>query len=547
MVPLLTFWQEWTAAVLLLFVVFGFLVGREDALSIQVPQIALAPLGLSFVIVLQLLLHQYDFIDQLMVPLAYLLLAGLACVLGKSFAELGVLERASSWIAICCLLGGVFSVGVQLAQVLDIDNGYYFMSKHVVGRPYFANLNQANHLAAYLAIALGSAFYLQFQEHIRSSLFLIVSTLLVLGLVLTAQRSALIYVFMPLVLNLWANNFARNRSQLNFKASLALPILFGVFHWVLRPLFEGSTAHLYAALDGNLYQNRWMLWRHALTMFETHIWLGVGFSQFWGTYVQQVTDIGFGEVAAHPHNIVAALLSESGLIGTLAVILPLLFLGLKSRLRITSSAEWFAWSQIAIIAFYSLVEYPLWYTYWLVIAGFWLGAVDPVSRRLQLIKPRLLAVAFFLIVSIVMINTTFSYLKLRDIVLIPTPAEPSDADEFSEYRANAFTDLSHSWFFQTQASTRMAIYWVMLDADHLYDKLVFNERALRARPNFNTLHHQIVLSVLNGDIASALYWARVLKGFFPSQYERFATEWPNYANRWPKQFNPNIVGQLTKL
>ena len=93
----------------------------------------------------------------------------------------------------------------------------------------------------------------------------------------------------------------------------------------------------------------------------------------------------------------------------------------------------------------------------------------------------------------------------------------------------------------------MASDLVKLDTDHLDEKLAFNERALNVRPNSTTLHHQIVLLVLKGDIDGAVYWAGITKRFYPERYDEMAEEWPSYAQQWPEQFNQVVVARLTHV
>lgn len=539
--PLLTYWQEWTAEVLLL-AAFLLMVIRTDALSI--PKFVLSPLLLMAVIGAQYLIGRFAFVDQLIVPAIYLIVAIMAAITASTLSVQGLLRKTADCVAMAGLLGGLFCVGIQLLQWIGMEATYSpYVSIRKEGQSLFANLNQANHLAAYLALGLGGLYYFRLKEQVGGNIFWACLLMIVLGLALSGQRCALIFSITPFAVSLlgW-KQLGQHRMRFVLESFSAL-IVFICIVLLLQPLMLGM-GKLYTISSVPLYANRWLFWQHSLQMFWQHPFLGVGFSQFWSVYVQQTGTFGGVDTAGHPHNLFAALLAETGAVGFLAAIVPLIFWLRRVQLVPENPVQWLGWVQLIVIGSYSMIEFPLWYSYWLIIAAFWLGAMDQGVWILKLKRPRLLAYAIFLAGSIILINVTFSYLKLRDLMLPPMFAA-EDQQEFVEYRASAMAGLSNDWIYGSYASVWISSHMIKLDEQDLAQKLSFNTRALLARPNFANLNRQIVLLVLSGEPDKAVYWALVAKKLYPETFKKLPADWHRFSKRWPLQFTEEIISRLS--
>ena len=122
-------------------------------------------------------------------------------------------------------------------------------------------------------------------------------------------------------------------------------------------------------------------------MFSDAPLLGVGFRQFGYQHfvvngaMPEPRVIGFTDNA---HNIFLQVLAEFGVIG-LIVLISLAALWVLGMLRQPRTpAHWWLWALALVVAVHSLLEYPLWYAFFLGVAAIVLGLGDSHGIKLQL-------------------------------------------------------------------------------------------------------------------------------------------------------------------
>lgn len=542
-VPIGTFWQEWMAVSLLATAIILRLARTSDSARIGIAPVTMALVGPAAVITVQFVSGLLNFPSNLIIPLLYASAAIAACVLGSTLRQNGQLEHLSSWIALACVIGGMFNVSVQLAQLLAVERHFPFMSFLIPGQRPFGNINQSNHLASYLGLAASSVLYL----HSSGRLSRISTTLVVLalatGLALTGQRSALVYALIPLTLTLlgW-RSLPAARSDL-LRLCLALPLLLIAIN-LLIPLLtqhtslQGTVMPLEALQSKSFYDDRENLWEHSWGMFKAHPLLGVGFDQYWSEFFEQL-DTLYGALApSHPHNLLAALLAETGLAGTLLVVLPLGFWLRRTRLKADSWPQWLGLSQIVIIGFHSLIEYPLWYSYFLVILAFWFGACDPAVWTFRLPWPRRAALLLCLLTLPALADIAMTYQKFRAAIWSMPHANITGLPAFVPTpQPQTMIELSDHWFFQ-----REVLFWLPDVADVSLDKielkLELNQRAMKVAPSSTILFRQVLLRVLNGQPEEAARLLRRAKQIYPERYRLMQMALPLAEKKWPDQFGP---------
>ena len=544
--PIGFFWQEWLAVLLLCVLTIWRLLISGEKLTLYIPKITLSPALLGLVIVLQFLLHKYIYTDQLSIPLIYLSLAVLACCWGQLFAKSDSVNEVGLWIAVACVLGGVFNVGVQFAQLFRVEDNYSIMSIRLTGEPLFGNIHQTNHLAAYLAMGLAAALYCRMRSQIGSIVHWMVSSVLVCGLVLTGQRSSLVELCMLLLSTLLAWRTLPGRRRMLLQSSSFLLVLFAALYFLLMPLMVDGEAHLYQPLNTLETDLRWDLWRQAWMMFNAHPWLGVGFSQFWAAGLEQLDVLPGNTIFSHPHNLLVALFAETGCIGALLTLIPIMAWGLRTRLTPHSDIEWLGWTQLWIIGVHSMIEFPLWYTYWLIIACFWLGFLDKSSLRVTFRNPRLIAAFLVLMMAIPLMNSGFAFQKLVSLAYMPTP-NGEDEITFKEYRAGSIVNLSNHWLLQREASYRIAVSLMDASPDHIDDKISFNEKVIKTIPAPMVVSNQVILLVLKGNIDDAVHLLARSRKFFPAQYPGIIYRVLSSAKKNPMQFTPDITQRLKSV
>lgn len=536
-VPVGTFWQEWAAAALLVSAVFFALAQERGMRVIHMPGIAWALVGLAAVITLQYVGGLLNLSANLIIPLLYLTLALLACVFARTLLAHGHLERLCTWIAMACLIGGIFNVQVQIAQLLGMEKHFPFMSTLLPGQRPFGNINQSNHIAAYLGLALGSTLYLRVNQQLSWPSTWASVLILIAGLSLSGQRSAMVYVCMPLVITLLAWRTLPAQRPTLLKLGLTLPLLLAVINPLISLLHATSPLLMERLASVPLYSNRWNFWQHTILMVQSHPLLGVGFGQYWSAFFEQLDVLPSQEAANNPHNLIAALLSETGLIGTAVVLVPLLLWVWRTRLAAASMLQWLALLQILIIGFHSLVEYPLWYSYFLIILAFWLGAADKTAHSIKLRHSRYLAGLFLLMAWGPLLDIAANYQKLRNMLWSVPHARMMDMPHFQSSIPQPFEDLSGHWFFH-----REMMFWqtdfITVSPEHLAVKIAANQQTLKIAPSSRALFSQVLMLVLNGQVDDAVRLLKRAQQVYPARYQEMRHALPYAAQQWPEQFGP---------
>lgn len=338
--PLTTFYQEWLTVILGLAAATVLLFKREQ---IVVPAVAMMPVGLTAVVAVQ---------GAGVLPVVYFAWIGVAMALGASLGATVSIER----LAVALVIGAELNALIGVLQYYDVRT---VLDAYINQRPsigVYGNIGQRNHYATYLALGLASVAFLP----IRARYAMLLAAPILFALALSGSRSGVLYVGV-VALFVW-------RGQ-----GWPVPVLAAVT--VIAALALGQQWETVARLTNgsDMFGIRFYLWREAWLMFEQHPWFGVGFGQFaWhhftlGPYFHDTSITGLYNNA---HNIVAQIAAEMGVAGLLAVAVPLVL-----WVRAVRRNRW-GFLLLAVLAIHSMLEYPLWYAYFIGIAGFVFGMMD---------------------------------------------------------------------------------------------------------------------------------------------------------------------------
>ncbi len=309
------------------------------------------------------------------------LLAGAALLLqaGASAAHGGNGLRAFAALAWGLLLAGMLGCAVALVQVFAPGwaDGNWIATSGLPGRAV-GNLRQPNHLCSLLLWALVAAVALHALRQLPGLVLALLMPLLVLCVELTASRTGAAGLLLLLLWGLVDRRLPRTARL----ALLAAPLLYllvwgGVAWWAdVSQQALGAGARL-AADGGGLGESspnaRPNIWRNALLLIAANPWTGTGFGEFnlaWSMtpFINRPT--AFFD---HTHNLPLQLMVELGLPLALLV-LALLVVALWQAWRraarpaddATAAASRAALVLVLLVAIHSLVEYPLWYAYFLL-------------------------------------------------------------------------------------------------------------------------------------------------------------------------------------
>lgn len=350
--------------------------------------------------------------------------AGLAVLLvaqGLSRERRGLAAEALCW---GLLAAGLASVAVSLVQVFmpGWADGTVIARSGIPGRAV-GNLRQPNHLASLMMWTSVAAVFVTQRRGWRWLLAPLLFAC-VFTVVLSASRTGFIGIAMLAVWGLVDRQLSRPARL----ALLATPLMLGVSWWLMAQW--SAEGHAFGAAsrlsEGAGSPSRLAILRDAWALTLAHPWLGVGWGEFnvaWSLTPFPARPVAFFD---HTHNLPSQLAVELGLPWAGAV------------LALLAWALWRAWRGAArtgedaplrraalmivlTIALHSLLEYPLWYAYFLLPACFALGLALPADAPARPAP----ATPWQLVGGLLIAGSAFAVWDYHRIVIIYAP--PDDA------------------------------------------------------------------------------------------------------------------------
>jgi O-antigen ligase len=298
----------------------------------------------------------------------------LVVMIAAAAQSTGWARRAFLAFCVGLVFAGVLSSLIGIVQVFapQWPDGEWIAKTYIPGRAV-GNMRQPNHLSSLLVWAVIAAVWLGETGAIRRWASAALTMLFVFVIVLTASRTGTLSVGLLLI---WAALDKRLSRQTRTLLALA-PLAYAVF-WLGMSAWADYSSHLFGgetrfSTKGDISSSRWGIWSNTLTLIRMHPWAGVGFGEF--NFAWTLTPFPGRPVAFfdHTHNIVLQFAVELGLpLATL--VLALLGWALWAAWRgAKDSLRRAALVMVLMILLHSLLEYPLWYSYFLFPAAFAFG------------------------------------------------------------------------------------------------------------------------------------------------------------------------------
>jgi len=325
-------------------------------------------------------------------------------------------------------VAGVVNLGIGVVQVFapGLPDGDWIAHSNIVGRAV-GNLRQPNHLSSLLLWAAIAVIALTALRRLSFAVGAPLFTAMVFGVVLTASRTGLVSVGLLALWGLADRRLDRRLRVLLVSAPVVYAITWKAMAWWAEALHHtfGGAARL---AETDVSGSRFGIWANTLALIRDNPWAGVGFGEF--NFAWTLTPFPGRPTAFfdHTHNLPLQLAVELGL--PLAVVLTgLLVWGMWRVARNAAATAGdlslclrAALLMVVMIGLHSLLEYPLWYAYFLLptawVFGFGLGApgAPPGSRA-----P--LAVAGGLTVLLAALSV-WDYSRVAEIFAAPEGAPP---------------------------------------------------------------------------------------------------------------------------
>jgi hypothetical protein len=349
--------------------------------------------------------------ERLPTPLALStlgLLAAAALALGVGGATCRDETVQVAFKAVCAamLLAGLISVVLAIVQVFapDLADGDWIARSSTPGRAG-GNLRQPNHLSSLLLWALASLVWLHETlvekrttptlKQIRVITVLLMA-LLLFGDVLTVSRTGTVCVVLLALWGVVDKHLSRFSRVLLWLAPLFYALCWlGMNEWAQAgsQAFAGGTQ----LQKSDLSSSRFGIWANTLDLIKQNPWFGVGWGEF--NFAWTLTPFPGRPVAFfdHTHNLPLQFLVEMGIpLGT--AVLALLAWALWRAFTACRKAGpsdgpmvRTAFVMVLMMVVHSMLEYPLWYAYFLLPTAFafgiCLGHADPAPAADAPAKP----------------------------------------------------------------------------------------------------------------------------------------------------------------
>ena len=302
---------------------------------------------------------------------AAVLVAGGAGARGRGGSAAVDLYAAFCW---AWLLVGVLNAAVAGVQVFlpDWPDGDWVAVSGFPGRAV-GNLRQPNHLSSLLLWSCIAVVTLQELGRLGRRAAALLLAVLVFSVVLTASRTGLVSV---LLLALWGG-LDRRLSRPTRGLLLAAPLLYAL-SWLAMAQWAALTQHSFGGAarlaESDLSSSRFGIWRDTLALIRQQPWAGVGWGEFnlaWTLTPSPHRPVAFFD---HTHNLLLQFAVELGLpLAALVtgLLLWALWRGASQAWRTPGelgTTQRSAMLVVAMIGLHSLLEYPLWYSYFLLPA-----------------------------------------------------------------------------------------------------------------------------------------------------------------------------------
>jgi O-antigen ligase len=541
--PLVTFYSEWIAAVLLIVACLAATISRyrRPAPVFDIPAVTPVFVPLMVVILIQWGLGRLTYSSDALLPLMTLALATAAIVFGRVLAREVGLPQLLCWLAVAAVAGGLLNIAVQILQLCAASGIQFSYLNFHSGGQYFGALAQRNHLSTYLSWGVAGALYLYATGRLRANIFLPLITILLTGMALTLSRTGWLQVVWIALAAAWMMRLMPpDQRPWNWKWVLCLPALYAVVNIGLPYVLEGiglsfSGSALERVTSESIDGGRRMLYSQGAQIFLAHPLLGVGPGQLFFAQFQLLDQVDRTLYANSTHNIVLDLLVMTGAVGALPFLLLAGAFLRRLFKQVISLERAAALLMLSTLGIHMMLELPHWYGFFLLPAAFLCGALDSGSLRLPRTRfVRALPVVLCVYGLVVAISIGMQYRELeRMFVSYYTKDrhrlsvdEPRLLELLVFQRTTWFTGVVDYLLFTSIALNEVA----------LPQKLAIASRAIRQQPEPHVVYRYVLLLALDGRQDEGLVALERTRKMFPEAYKEIAAEFVQLAEKQPALF-----------
>jgi len=313
-----------------------------------------------------------------------ILAAALVTWVAATAQRTGLGTSALRGFCLAMAVAGLLSAVIALVQVYApaLPDGTWIAKSSIEGRAV-GNMRQPNHLSSLLLWGIIAVVWLGEAKVWRRGVVRGCALLFVFGVVLSGSRTGALGTGVLLLWGVLERRYSRSSRWL----LASMPLAYLVF-WLGNSAWADYSHHVFGgetrfSTSGDISSSRYAIWSNAIELIKMHPWFGVGFGEF--NFAWTLTPFPDRPVAFfdHTHNLPLQLIVEMGIpLGVL--VMGLLLFALYRALRnvmpqpdrdpsLPPQMSSAAFMIVLMIGLHSLLEYPLWYAYFLLPTAFAFG------------------------------------------------------------------------------------------------------------------------------------------------------------------------------
>ena len=389
--------------------------------QLKVPKFTIPFVFLSILPLIQYASGQIFFFSNASLSIIYIFSFWLAIIIGYNFSleenRSKLNFNITTFLAWFLFISGAISALFASLQWLNLSNHIPVIMEFIGYRPY-ANMAQPNHLGTLLNLALFSSWYLYGKEKLNSSLLIISFIFLTFAIALTQSRtgyliclSALLFVFLfNEKLNL---NIKNKYLIIIFIYFIAIVSFLSEIKKLLSHYFNiGPTVSIIERATTGY--DRLNIWNQMLHAIMKQPWGGYGWNQTTSAQFS-VIDLYHGkEWATSSHNLFLDILVWCGVPIGIVIISFIIYFYLYLCRNIIDLDKFFSVLVISALGIHSLLEYPLYYSYFLIPLGLFCGIALTGYRNTVYQVRNEYSIFIFILGIIIFFGICRDYFKVED-------------------------------------------------------------------------------------------------------------------------------------
>lgn len=245
------------------------------------------------------------------------------------------------------------------------------------------------------------------------------------------------------------------------------------------------------------------------------------------------------------HNLIMQLAAETGMAGLLVFFISLgVWINGVRRAKLDAE-HWWGYAILGVLAIHSLLEYPLWYTYFMAVAAILLGVFDEARYQLKLRIVGRLSVAVILSLGLMVLLQLMNGYKGLERTMVTGSAATTEKPISSSVARDALISLHRVPLLSPYAELFMSDR-IEVDEQYIKEKLALNTQVMRFVPIGSVTYRQALLLAQDGQQSQAQIILNQAIWSYPVDFPRHRQKLIALAVKDPAHFSALLEFALQK-